>query len=207
MPGHTIQAFQEEKFWFIWHVEKDRFEHKESFLKKPFENGSFIRRLKERNIFHLKYSVFLVWKHSVCKPLTAFSKQCDIWNIIKRIPNLLRTNNCTNAPNILHMLVIFFPHMNIYLKLALKQKDKKHVGMEMKINRPILHENKSRGIIKCTHSCTQGRNQDPDKSTSNITGRVTGAYIMFQSLVFFKTSVKVVLKSKENLGKECMFGC
>lgn len=105
------------------------------------------------------------------------------------------------------MSVIFFPHMNIYLKLAFKQKNNKHVGMEMKINKPILHENKSRRITKCTHPCTQGRNQDLDKSISNITGRVVGVYLMFQSLVFFKISDKAVLKFKENLDKECIFGC
>lgn len=62
--------------------------------------------------------------------------------------------------------------MNIYLKLAFEQKDKKPVGMEMKINKPILNKNTSRGITKCTHPCIKGRNQDPDKSTSNIAGSI-----------------------------------
>lgn len=43
------------------------------------------------------------------------------------------------------MSVIFFPPHKYLSKIGFrkfKQKDKKHVGMEMKINKPILHEKK-----------------------------------------------------------------
>lgn len=85
-----------------------------------------------------------------------------------------------------------------------------YAGMEMKINKPILNKNTSRGITKCKHACTKSRNQDSDKSTRNIAGsiqRAGGSHCVPKPRLFlsFNQDFTKVQKKKKRV-KNHIFG-